>query len=348
MASEIILRDQNFVPVLAGVTNDASLEIRMLRVDPSNGRLLVSADGSTVAGIDSVLAIGQALTADRTIDLNTHNLSITSGGLVFGTGTVSSGNAAFGTSNSVNDGIAQGASFAFGEGQTIVGEASTALYGFGNNVVDANDALVGGTGSSVSATGAIALGVAATANNIESIALGSNNITNGDYAIVAGGLSNTAQSAQSGVFAGSGNTITGTSSVILGGNNISAARDTTAFAPSLVSFGALAARSRVIADDYSAVENDDMLISANSTSTITVTLPNPDNIQNGSIFIISRYSDSSTGTVTVTTTGGSAVVQNWTTKAFATSVNLAAIGNLGCDVMFISNQNEGTYQAFAL
>lgn len=43
MANEIISRDANSVTVLAGVTNNASQEIRMLRVDDATGRLLVSA-----------------------------------------------------------------------------------------------------------------------------------------------------------------------------------------------------------------------------------------------------------------------------------------------------------------
>ncbi len=42
---EIIKRDQNFVTVLAGVTNDSDQDITMLRVDPITKRLLVSATG---------------------------------------------------------------------------------------------------------------------------------------------------------------------------------------------------------------------------------------------------------------------------------------------------------------
>lgn len=53
MASEIILRDQNFVTVLAGVTDNSALDIRMLRVNPSTGRLLVSGVGGGGA-VDSV------------------------------------------------------------------------------------------------------------------------------------------------------------------------------------------------------------------------------------------------------------------------------------------------------
>ena len=48
MADEIISRDSNRVPVLAGVTDDSAQEIRQLRIDPSTGRLLISA---TVDGV---------------------------------------------------------------------------------------------------------------------------------------------------------------------------------------------------------------------------------------------------------------------------------------------------------
>ena len=41
MSNEILKRDQNFVTVLAGVTNDADQDITMLRVDPITKRLLV-------------------------------------------------------------------------------------------------------------------------------------------------------------------------------------------------------------------------------------------------------------------------------------------------------------------
>lgn len=47
MANETAKRDGNFVPVLMGVTNDTSLETRMLRVDPSTNRVLVSASAGS-------------------------------------------------------------------------------------------------------------------------------------------------------------------------------------------------------------------------------------------------------------------------------------------------------------
>lgn len=47
MASEILKHDENTIRVLGGITDDASQEIRMLRVDPSTGRLLVTGTTSS-------------------------------------------------------------------------------------------------------------------------------------------------------------------------------------------------------------------------------------------------------------------------------------------------------------
>lgn len=49
MADEILKRDQNFITVLGGITDDSDQEIKMLRVDPITKRLLISADFSGVA-----------------------------------------------------------------------------------------------------------------------------------------------------------------------------------------------------------------------------------------------------------------------------------------------------------
>jgi len=49
MADEILKRDQNFVTVLAGVTDNAAQEIRMFRVDPVTGRLILSISGIAVS-----------------------------------------------------------------------------------------------------------------------------------------------------------------------------------------------------------------------------------------------------------------------------------------------------------
>src|SRR5579872_1407981 len=50
MADEILQRDQNHVTVLAGITNDIFQEIRMFRVDPSTGAVLVSGTGGGGGG----------------------------------------------------------------------------------------------------------------------------------------------------------------------------------------------------------------------------------------------------------------------------------------------------------
>lgn len=63
MADETLSRDQNFVTVLGAITDDVAQEIRMLRVDPATGRLLVSAIGvgaGTVTDVSVVSANGFA------------------------------------------------------------------------------------------------------------------------------------------------------------------------------------------------------------------------------------------------------------------------------------------------
>lgn len=57
MPDEILSRDQNRVTVLAGVTDDAALDITMLRVDPTTKRLLVSATGSGLGTVTSVSVV---------------------------------------------------------------------------------------------------------------------------------------------------------------------------------------------------------------------------------------------------------------------------------------------------
>lgn len=84
MANEIAKRDQNNVPVIVGITDDASQETRMLRVDPVTGRLLVtgngggSGDGSflkqlvsgTIDGVNTVFTIPTPIVGSSFIDLN--------------------------------------------------------------------------------------------------------------------------------------------------------------------------------------------------------------------------------------------------------------------------------------
>jgi hypothetical protein len=62
---EILKRDQNRVTVLAGVTDDADLDIVMLRVDPVSKKLLVKATG-LVSGVTSVSNSNGTLTISPT------------------------------------------------------------------------------------------------------------------------------------------------------------------------------------------------------------------------------------------------------------------------------------------
>lgn len=57
MADEVLKRDQNHVTVAGAVTNDADLEVTMLRVDPVTGYVLISEMGSVAtSGIASQIA----------------------------------------------------------------------------------------------------------------------------------------------------------------------------------------------------------------------------------------------------------------------------------------------------
>jgi len=73
MADEILKRDENHVPVLGGITDNAAQEIRMLRVDPTTGRLMVSISGVSVAatitvGTTTTLAPGASATVTNVGD----------------------------------------------------------------------------------------------------------------------------------------------------------------------------------------------------------------------------------------------------------------------------------------
>ena len=74
MADETLKRDQNFVTVLAGVTDDANQTITMLRVDPTTKRLLLSATGSGSGTVTSV-ATGTGLTGGTITTTGTISLS---------------------------------------------------------------------------------------------------------------------------------------------------------------------------------------------------------------------------------------------------------------------------------
>lgn len=84
---EVLRRDQNFVTVLGGVTDDSDEDITMLRVDPISKRLLVKASGIT-AGVTSLNGLTGAITlaAGSNITLtpsgNTITIASTSSGSV--------------------------------------------------------------------------------------------------------------------------------------------------------------------------------------------------------------------------------------------------------------------------
>jgi hypothetical protein len=58
MADEILKRDENSSVVLGGITDDSSQYIRMLRVNPITGRLLVSDTGGSGGNITLLPATG--------------------------------------------------------------------------------------------------------------------------------------------------------------------------------------------------------------------------------------------------------------------------------------------------
>lgn len=90
MADEVLKRDQNHITVLGGITDDSNQFIKMLRVDPTTKRLLVSATSSG-AGVTSINTLTGAviLAAGTGITLTPvgNTITIASTG---GTGTVTS------------------------------------------------------------------------------------------------------------------------------------------------------------------------------------------------------------------------------------------------------------------
>lgn len=72
MADEILKRDENRITVLAGVTDDANTEIRMLRVDPTTKRLLISAV-VTGSGANTALSNLASVAINTTLVSDTDN-----------------------------------------------------------------------------------------------------------------------------------------------------------------------------------------------------------------------------------------------------------------------------------
>lgn len=91
MGDEIITRDQNFVTVLAGITDDSNQYIKMLRVDPTTKRLLVSATGlpggGTVTSVSVVTANGFAGSVANPGSTPAITLTTTITGVLKGNGT---------------------------------------------------------------------------------------------------------------------------------------------------------------------------------------------------------------------------------------------------------------------
>lgn len=88
MSSEILNRDQNHITVLGGVTDDAALDVTMLRVDPITKRLKVSATGGGTGDV-----VGPASAVDghlAVFDGVTGKLIKDGGPVPTGTGTVTS------------------------------------------------------------------------------------------------------------------------------------------------------------------------------------------------------------------------------------------------------------------
>jgi hypothetical protein len=75
MADEILKRDQNFITVLGGITDDAAQEVRMLRVDPVTGRLILSITGIAVS---ATVDVGTTTTGAPGTDATVVNSGTTS------------------------------------------------------------------------------------------------------------------------------------------------------------------------------------------------------------------------------------------------------------------------------
>lgn len=96
---EVLNRDQNHITVLGGITDDSNQFIRMLRVDPTTKRLLISATGGTgIVSINADTTQAQIIAAGTGITVTdngtgTHTIAATGGssGITIGTTTITSG-----------------------------------------------------------------------------------------------------------------------------------------------------------------------------------------------------------------------------------------------------------------
>lgn len=91
MADETLLRDQNHVTVIGGITDDSNEFVRMIRVDPATGRVLVSATGipgsGTVTSVSVVNANGFNGTVASASSTPAITISTSITGLLQGNGT---------------------------------------------------------------------------------------------------------------------------------------------------------------------------------------------------------------------------------------------------------------------
>lgn len=78
MAEEVLKRDNNHITVGGGVTDDANLEVRMLRVDPTTNRLKVSAVLPSGSGITELNGLTESVQTFSKVDDTNVTLTITS------------------------------------------------------------------------------------------------------------------------------------------------------------------------------------------------------------------------------------------------------------------------------
>jgi len=87
MANEIAKRDDNYSPSMLGVTNDANMEIRRVRIDPVTGGILVKIVGGPTGS--NIYTASGTLTGNREVDIDGNQMRI--GGLLNTTGSVNWG-----------------------------------------------------------------------------------------------------------------------------------------------------------------------------------------------------------------------------------------------------------------
>lgn len=92
-----------------------------------------------------------------------------------------------------------------------------------------------------------------------------------------------------------------------------------------------------VTTNYTATNKDNIISVDNGSSDITITLPDATTVPLH-IFTIKRYDDSSTGIITIATSGGN--VQSLSDLTFGSTTTLAEIGSYGQSQQFISNGTD--------